>query len=154
MKISVFEIGFSSLSYASFSRRGKDLSGKSELPPEIRTPPPPFTILGDLSNSLQPTKPVKEKSGALVTVNSAHSEIDKRKLGWIGPHEDTSSEPYLPEDSIFRSFFITKPTAQKTDLDINLTCEIMKVHEELKVQKKEGTGSILWVPLPLSNGEL
>ncbi|MHA6279583.1 ATP-binding protein [Salinimicrobium sp. CAU 1759] len=154
MKISVFEIGFSLLPYASFSRRGKDLSGKSELPPEIRTPPPPFTIWGDLSNSLQPTKPVKEKSGPLVTVNPAHSEIDKRKLRWIGSQEDTKFQPYLPEDSIFRSFFITKSTAQKKELEISLTCEIMKVHEELKVQTTEGTGSILRVLLPLSNGEL
>jgi signal transduction histidine kinase len=54
-------------------------------------------------------------------------------------------------DKIFQPFFTTKPTGQGTGLGLSLAYDIIKAHGgELKVETKEGNGSIFTIQLPTS----
>ncbi len=61
--------------------------------------------------------------------------------------------PGIPQkilDKIFQPFFTTKPTGQGTGLGLSLSYDIVKAHGgELKVETKEGEGSIFIIQLPL-----
>ncbi|MBC7749947.1 MAG: GHKL domain-containing protein, partial [Methylotenera sp.] len=53
-------------------------------------------------------------------------------------------------DKIFQPFFTTKPTGQGTGLGLSLSYDIVKAHGgELKVETKEGEGSIFIIQLPV-----
>ena len=55
-------------------------------------------------------------------------------------------------DKIFQPFFTTKPTGQGTGLGLSLSYDIVKAHGgELKVETKEGEGSIFSIELPLNS---
>ncbi len=52
-------------------------------------------------------------------------------------------------DKIFQPFFTTKPTGQGTGLGLSLSYDIVKAHGgELKVETKEGEGTIFSIHLP------
>ena len=52
-------------------------------------------------------------------------------------------------DKIFQPFFTTKPTGQGTGLGLSLAYDIVKAHGgELKVETKEGEGSMFIILLP------
>jgi len=54
-------------------------------------------------------------------------------------------------DKIFQPFFTTKPTGQGTGLGLSLSYDIVKAHGgELKVETKEGEGSVFTIQLPVS----
>ncbi|MBS1554449.1 MAG: two-component sensor histidine kinase [Bacteroidetes bacterium] len=54
-------------------------------------------------------------------------------------------------DKIFQPFFTTKPTGQGTGLGLSLSYDIVKAHGgELRVETKEGEGSMFTIQLPLS----
>ena len=53
-------------------------------------------------------------------------------------------------DKIFQPFFTTKPTGRGTGLGLSLSYDIVKAHSgELKVETKEGKGSIFIINLPI-----
>jgi len=53
-------------------------------------------------------------------------------------------------DKIFQPFFTTKPTGQGTGLGLSLAYDIVKAHGgELKVETKEGEGSVFIILLPV-----
>jgi len=53
-------------------------------------------------------------------------------------------------DKIFQPFFTTKPTGQGTGLGLSLSYDIVKAHGgELRVETKDGEGSILLIELPI-----
>ena len=55
-------------------------------------------------------------------------------------------------DKIFQPFFTTKPTGQGTGLGLSIAYDIVKAHRgELKVESKEGEGSVFVVQLPIEN---
>jgi signal transduction histidine kinase len=60
----------------------------------------------------------------------------------------------IPEniaDKIFQPFFTTKPTGQGTGLGLSLSYDIIKVHGgEIKVETKEGKGTMFNVQLPFN----
>ena len=62
--------------------------------------------------------------------------------------------PGIPQhilDKIFQPFFTTKPTGQGTGLGLSLSYDIVKAHGgELKVETKEGEGSVFIIQLPMS----
>ena len=52
-------------------------------------------------------------------------------------------------DKIFQPFYTTKPTGQGTGLGLSLSYDIVKAHGgELKVETKEGEGSVFMIQLP------
>lgn len=52
-------------------------------------------------------------------------------------------------DKIFQPFFTTKPTGQGTGLGLSLSYDIIKAHGgELKVEAKEGEGTIFIISIP------
>ena len=54
-------------------------------------------------------------------------------------------------DKIFQPFFTTKPTGQGTGLGLSLSYDIVKAHSgELKVETKEGQGSVFIIQLPVN----
>ncbi len=61
----------------------------------------------------------------------------------------------IPEEiknKIFQPFFTTKPTGQGTGLGLSLSYDIVKAHGgELKLETKEGEGSIFIIQLPKSD---
>ncbi|HKB44328.1 MAG TPA: ATP-binding protein, partial [Chitinophagaceae bacterium] len=53
-------------------------------------------------------------------------------------------------DKIFQPFFTTKPTGQGTGLGLSLSYDIIKAHGgEIKVETREGEGSIFIINLPI-----
>jgi len=55
-------------------------------------------------------------------------------------------------DKIFQPFFTTKPTGQGTGLGLSLSYDIVKAHGgELKVETKEGEGSIFIIQIPVQS---
>ncbi len=55
-------------------------------------------------------------------------------------------------DKIFQPFFTTKPTGQGTGLGLSLSYDIVKAHGgELKVETKEGEGSVFIIVLPANS---
>ncbi len=53
-------------------------------------------------------------------------------------------------DKIFQPFFTTKPTGQGTGLGLSLSYDIIKAHGgEIKVESKEGEGSVFIIQLPI-----
>jgi two-component system NtrC family sensor kinase len=53
-------------------------------------------------------------------------------------------------DKIFQPFFTTKPTGQGTGLGLSLAYDIIKAHGgEIKVETKEGEGSVFIIQLPV-----
>ncbi len=60
--------------------------------------------------------------------------------------------PQKVVDKIFQPFFTTKPTGQGTGLGLSLSYDIIKAHAgEIKVETKEGEGSVFSIILPLQN---
>jgi signal transduction histidine kinase len=55
-------------------------------------------------------------------------------------------------DKIFQPFFTTKPPGQGTGLGLSMTYDVIKAHEgAIKVETKEGEGSVFVVELPFKN---
>ena len=60
-----------------------------------------------------------------------------------------TTAPASALDKIFQPFFTTKPTGQGTGLGLSLSYDIVKAHGgELKVETKEGEGSVFIIQLP------
>ncbi|MFZ1800522.1 MAG: ATP-binding protein, partial [Chitinophagaceae bacterium] len=58
--------------------------------------------------------------------------------------------PSSIKDKIFQPFFTTKPTGQGTGLGLSLSYDIVKAHAgEIKVETKEGEGSIFIIQIPV-----
>ncbi|HYK47168.1 MAG TPA: HAMP domain-containing sensor histidine kinase [Parafilimonas sp.] len=54
-------------------------------------------------------------------------------------------------DKIFQPFFTTKPTGEGTGLGLSLSYDIIKAHGgEIKVETKEGEGSVFNIQIPIN----
>jgi two-component system, NtrC family, sensor kinase len=63
--------------------------------------------------------------------------------------DNGSGIPVSIMDKIFQPFFTTKPTGEGTGLGLSLSYDMIKAHQgELKVNSKEGEGSVFTVILP------
>ena len=52
----------------------------------------------------------------------------------------------------FSHFFTTKPTGEGTGLGLSLSYDIIKAHGgEIKVESKEGEGTVFIIQLPINN---
>ena len=69
----------------------------------------------------------------------------------ISVKDNGNGIPQKVLDKIFQPFFTTKPTGQGTGLGLSLSYDIVKAHGgELKVETKEGEGSVFIIQLPLN----
>ncbi|MES2004730.1 MAG: ATP-binding protein [Bacteroidota bacterium] len=67
----------------------------------------------------------------------------------ISVKDNGNGIPQKVLDKIFQPFFTTKPTGQGTGLGLSLSYDIVKAHGgELKVETKEGEGSIFIIQMP------
>ncbi len=77
--------------------------------------------------------------------------ITTKKLGDIVEIKISDNGNGIPQkvlDKIFQPFFTTKPTGQGTGLGLSLSYDIVKAHGgELKVETKEGEGSVFTITL-------
>ena len=94
----------------------------------------------------------------IVTVMTKHQLPLSGGRGSDGPMVTISisdNGPGIPKsalDKIFQPFFTTKPTGQGTGLGLSLSYDIVKAHGgELKVETKEGEGSVFTIQLPLGS---
>ena len=78
---------------------------------------------------------------------STRKEKDKIE---IKVKDNGNGIPQKVLDKIFQPFFTTKPTGQGTGLGLSLSYDIVKTHGgELKVETKEGEGSVFSLLLPV-----
>jgi two-component system NtrC family sensor kinase len=90
---------------------------------------------GSVQNGYEPTVSVSTKR------NNGKVEISISDNG--------NGIPKKVLDKIFQPFFTTKPTGQGTGLGLSLSYDIVKAHGgELKVETKEGEGSVFAITLP------
>jgi signal transduction histidine kinase len=69
----------------------------------------------------------------------------------ISVKDNGNGIPQKVLDKIFQPFFTTKPTGQGTGLGLSLSYDIIKAHGgELKVETKEGEGSVFSIVLPVT----
>ncbi|MEP7374749.1 MAG: two-component regulator propeller domain-containing protein [Chitinophagaceae bacterium] len=105
--------------------------------------------------SPQPLKRGEEEYEPLVTVStrrlgSPPTGGDEGKIE-IRVADNGNGIPQKVLDKIFQPFFTTKPTGQGTGLGLSLSYDIIKAHGgELKVETKEGQGTVFIVQLPLN----
>jgi ligand-binding sensor domain-containing protein/signal transduction histidine kinase len=78
--------------------------------------------------------------------------VSTRKVGdkvLISVRDNGPGIPPKVLDKIFQPFFTTKPTGQGTGLGLSLSYDIVKAHGgEIKVETKEGQGSVFVIHLP------
>src|SRR6187399_227469 len=81
------------------------------------------------------------------TVSVSTKKIGDKVL--ISVKDNGNGVPQKVLDKIFQPFFTTKPTGQGTGLGLSLSYDIVKAHGgELKVETKEGEGSVFVITLP------
>jgi two-component system NtrC family sensor kinase len=69
----------------------------------------------------------------------------------ISVSDNGNGIPQKALDKIFQPFFTTKPTGQGTGLGLSLSYDIIKAHGgEIKVETKEGEGSVFIIQIPNS----
>lgn len=84
------------------------------------------------------------------TVTVSTKKLDGRIQ--ISVHDNGSGISDSIKDKIFQPFFTTKPTGQGTGLGLSLAYDIVKGHGgELKVDSKEGKGTVFTVVLKLKD---
>jgi signal transduction histidine kinase len=92
----------------------------------------------------------KKKSGIEnynPTVSVTTKKIADKIL--ISVKDNGNGIPQKVLDKIFQPFFTTKPTGQGTGLGLSLSYDIVKAHGgELKVETKEGEGTVFIIQLP------
>ncbi|MBP8115016.1 MAG: hypothetical protein KAY50_06645 [Chitinophagaceae bacterium] len=99
----------------------------------------------------------KKKTGSpgyepTVSVSTKFSPLLGRGVGGevlIIVKDNGNGIPQKILDKIFQPFFTTKPTGQGTGLGLSLSYDIVKAHGgELKVETKEGEGTIFIISIP------
>jgi signal transduction histidine kinase len=84
------------------------------------------------------------------TVNVKTKKLSSKVV--IIVYDNGGGMPQKIVDKIFQPFFTTKPAGQGTGLGLSLAYDIVKAHGgEIKVESKEGEGSIFTIVIPLSS---
>jgi signal transduction histidine kinase len=131
------------------------------------------TIKTDFDESIGKINIIPQDIGRVILnlINNAFYAVDEKKKHNQNGYEPTVSVstkrsngkveikvsdngngiPQKVLDKIFQPFFTTKPTGQGTGLGLSLSYDIVKTHGgELKVETKEGQGSVFVIALPTS----
>jgi signal transduction histidine kinase len=93
----------------------------------------------------------KGEPGYVPTVSISTKLIANSQL-LIAVKDNGNGIPEYIKDKIFQPFFTTKPTGQGTGLGLSLSYDIVKAHGgQLKVETKEGEGSVFIISIPMIN---
>jgi len=153
------------LSYHGLRAKDKSFNAKFETDfdpslPKINVVPQEIgrVILNLINNAFYATnerKKLNEKDyEPYVTVSTSrfNSPLPRRGAGGeveIRVKDNGTGIHSTIKDKIFQPFFTTKPTGQGTGLGLSLAYDIVKAHGgELKVETKEGEGTIFIIHLP------
>ena len=97
---------------------------------------------------------VNEKTKQGIAAYEPTVSVSTKKEGnkvLISVKDNGNGIPQKILDKIFQPFFTTKPTGQGTGLGLSLSYDIVKAHGgELKVETKEGEGSVFTIILPIT----
>ncbi len=106
-------------------------------------------ILNLITNAFYVVDEKKKQTGegyeptVSVSIKKAGSKVE------IKVKDNGNGIPPKVLDKIFQPFFTTKPTGQGTGLGLSLSYDIVKAHGgELKVETKEGEGTVFIINLP------
>ena len=95
-------------------------------------------------NERQKVEGERFKAEVLVQTRKLDNKIEIRVC------DNGNGIPQNIVDKIFQPFFTTKPTGQGTGLGLSLSYDIIKAHGgEIKVESKEGEGSMFIIQLPV-----
>jgi ligand-binding sensor domain-containing protein/signal transduction histidine kinase len=107
------------------------------------TPPPPKGGIKSDQNEYRPT--------VTICTTSFIPPLGGARGVRITVKDNGDGIPAHIVDKIFQPFFTTKPTGQGTGLGLSLSYDIVKAHGgEIKVQTKEGEGSIFNIQIPIN----
>jgi len=129
------------------------------------------TMKTDFDESISTINIIPQDIGRVILnlITNAFYVVDEKKKQIGGDYEPTVSVstrknngrveisvkdngngiPQKVLDKIFQPFFTTKPAGQGTGLGLSLSYDIVKAHGgELKVETKEGEGSVFMIQLP------
>ena len=146
------------LSYHGLRAKDKSFNAKFEMDfdaslPKINVVPQDVgrVVLNLINNAFYA---VNEKSKLQAASYEPQVSIGTRKLAdkiEITVKDNGNGIPEKIKEKIFQPFFTTKPTGQGTGLGLSLSYDIVKAHGgELKVETKDGEGSMFIILLPLS----
>jgi len=134
------------------------------------------TMKTDFDNSIGKINIIQQDIGRVVLnlINNAFYAVDEKKKQHSNGYHPTVSIstkkvngkvdvsvkdngngiPQKILDKVFQPFFTTKPTGQGTGLGLSLSYDIVKAHGgELKVETKEGEGTVFVIHLPTQINE-
>ena len=124
------------------------VSNMPPLPPDSSAPWPPEggkIYVPTVSVSTRLLKSPRLLSGVEVSGDLGAKRVE------ISIADNGPGIPKSAMDKIFQPFFTTKPTGQGTGLGLSLSYDIVKAHGgELKVETKEGEGSVFTIQLPVN----
>ena len=114
-------------------------------------------ILNLITNAFYSVKAPLPPEGGFKDPNYKHEPtvwVSTKKVGGkvlISVRDNGSGIPPKILDKIFQPFFTTKPTGEGTGLGLSMSYEIVTKahHGELKVETKEGEGSVFTIVLPV-----
>ena len=106
-------------------------------------------LLNLFNNAFYAVNEKKQKlNGAFEPVVSVTTRKENGKIS-IKVTDNGSGIPENLLDKVFQPFFTTKPTGQGTGLGLSMSYDFIKAHEgAIKVETKEGEGSVFVVELP------
>ena len=113
-----------------------------------------FYAVAEKKKSSPPPLKGSENYEPIITVSTKAAKPPLGGLGasvFISISDNGNGIPQNIIDKIFQPFFTTKPTGQGTGLGLSLAYDIVKTHGgELKVETKEGEGSVFIISLPVT----
>ena len=114
-----------------------------------------FYVVNEKAKAESRKQNAEEKSyEPTVSITTKHSPLPGRGAGGevlISVKDNGNGIPQKIVDKIFQPFFTTKPTGQGIGLGLSLSYDIVKAHGgELRVETKEGEGSIFIIQIPIS----
>ena len=111
-----------------------------------------FYAVDEKKKAIDQGLPTSER---LATLYEPTVSVSTKRVGDTIEIKVADNGPGIPQkivNKIFQPFFTTKPTGQGTGLGLSLSYDIIKAHGgEIKVETKEGEGSVFSIILPLQN---
>jgi two-component system NtrC family sensor kinase len=108
-------------------------------------------VLNLIGNAFYAVNEKKKQLNGTYEPTVSVSTLKEKNSICIQVKDNGNGIPQNVADKIFQPFFTTKPTGQGTGLGLSLSYDIIKAHGgEIKVESKEGEGTIFTIQLPIA----